>query len=797
MKRNLFVLIVALLALMLAGSVAAESNSPPAASAYTGTLTVIVGDPMPTAGEPMTPIPPIFTLHLSDGRELRLLPGAAGENELLRLAGQRVSVTLPAAEAEAALAVDDLSTPGVPVASAALAPGAVMLPPEVSGNTRWVTIACKFADVADEPRTVAYYREMYRNTYPGLDHYWREASYGQVNLTGSTAIGWYTLPKPHAAYFDVNGTAILNVLANDCLDQADPDLFVPDYAGINLVFNDDLGCCAYGIWSYPLIRDNVTQFYGMTWLPRGATTLSLVQHEMGHGYGMLHSASSQGYTYFDLWDVMGQYLSYCHIATDPIYGCIGIHPIAYQRDAMGWLAPERVYVAGPGVHTVTLERTVLPTTGDYLMVRVPINSSMTHYYTVEVRRRLSYDSPLPTDTVIIHDVDTMRYPDHAWLVATGSGSNGQDASAWWMPGEAFATINGNIIIRVEQAIATGAVVTIVNGAEPRQLLLAPTDDAYVLESTPTSVYGGAAALTLQNPPRSQVYLKFDAASMPAAAYRIRLRLTVTTESGEARLGKLYEASPYFGSGATPWTETSLSWANRPAEAASASLATWVNEPTRDGAQVEWDVTNAFAHLGVIDVFGLFPGRGVDSRVNYGSKESTASPYLVFDYLVAPDESESYTFLPTNDATVSQAKPKLISGTKPTLQVKDAAKDFNAYVKFNVTGMTGAVQSATLRLWVRDGGPDGGRVYSTSPFYPNTTTQWLETGLKWSNAPAIGGTALDAAGAVTAGQWIEMDVTAAITGDGRASFALTNDSANLVTYSSKEGAHAPELVIVTD
>lgn len=160
-----------------------------------------------------------------------------------------------------------------------------------------------------------------------------------------------------------------------------------------------------------------------------------------------------------------------------------------------------------------------------------------------------------------------------------------------------------------------------------------------------------------------------------------------------------------------------------------------------------------------------------------------------------------TFTPTNDAYVMQAKPNSVFGTKPVLQVKDAAKDVNSYVKFNVTGLTGTVQSATLRLWVTNAGPDGGAVYAVSPYYLGTTTQWLETGLKWNNAPAISGAPLGSLGPVAAQHWVELDVTAgvvaALNSGSRVSFALSNDSADTVAYSSLSGVHPPELVIITD
>lgn len=159
------------------------------------------------------------------------------------------------------------------------------------------------------------------------------------------------------------------------------------------------------------------------------------------------------------------------------------------------------------------------------------------------------------------------------------------------------------------------------------------------------------------------------------------------------------------------------------------------------------------------------------------------------------------FSPTNDAYVSQAKPKAIYGTKPALQVKDAAKDLNTYLKFNVSGLDGTVKLAVLRLYVTNPGPDGGRVYAVSPFYKNTTTLWLDTELKWNNAPTITSAPLDTAGNVVKGRWVTLNVTSAVVAalgnNGRVSLALTNDSNNLVIYSSKDGAHPPELVVVTN
>ncbi len=72
------------------------------------------------------------------------------------------------------------------------------LPDSVIGSQPWVSVMCKFSDVSTEPKPLTYFNNMYVNSYPGLDHYWREVSYNKVNLAGSSARGWYLLPKPRS-----------------------------------------------------------------------------------------------------------------------------------------------------------------------------------------------------------------------------------------------------------------------------------------------------------------------------------------------------------------------------------------------------------------------------------------------------------------------------------------------------------------------------------------------------------------------------------------------------------------------
>lgn len=153
-----------------------------------------------------------------------------------------------------------------------------------------------------------------------------------------------------------------------------------------------------------------------------------------------------------------------------------------------------------------------------------------------------------------------------------------------------------------------------------------------------------------------------------------------------------------------------------------------------------------------------------------------------------------TFNPIHDAQVNSSNPTSSYGALATFRVRSGSPNYLSYLKFNVTGLTGAVIRATLRLYVSDDGPDGGAVYSVSNNYLGTATAWLESGLNWNNAPAISGTPVAAVGTAPLNAWVEVDVTSAIPGNGTYSFGLSSSSTNSVYYHSKEGANKPQLVI---
>jgi hypothetical protein len=115
--------------------------------------------------------------------------------------------------------------------------------------------------------------------------------------------------------------------------------------------------------------------------------------------------------------------------------------------------------------------------------------------------------------------------------------------------------------------------------------------------------------------------------------------------------------------------------------------------------------------------------------------------------------------------------------------------YRSYLKFTVTGVTGPVSGATLRLYATEKTTVGTLIHSAA----NT---WTETTLTWNNAPAPG--ALQAsAGAIAKNTWVDIVLPAGlITGNGDYTLVLVGKNTTSMYFASKEGGAAtrPQLVL---
>ncbi|MGZ6643342.1 MAG: CBM96 family carbohydrate-binding protein, partial [Solirubrobacteraceae bacterium] len=153
------------------------------------------------------------------------------------------------------------------------------------------------------------------------------------------------------------------------------------------------------------------------------------------------------------------------------------------------------------------------------------------------------------------------------------------------------------------------------------------------------------------------------------------------------------------------------------------------------------------------------------------------------------------FTPIADAQVKSTSPGTNYGTLSSLRLREGTSPtdvfYHSYLTFTVSGLSGPVTGAKLRLFVTDASPDGGSVFGVDP------TAWTESTLTWNNAPPLAGTPIASVGATSAtGAWTEVSLDSLVGGNGTYSIGLSSASSNSAIYDSREGTNSPQLVVTT-
>ncbi|WP_154223880.1 hypothetical protein [Marinicella rhabdoformis] len=335
----------------------------------------------------------------------------------------------------------------------------------VSGSQPWVTILCKFSDVAAEPENLNFFSEMYNNQPAGLDHYWREVSHSNIDVVGSMAVDWVDLPSSQGTYMPTPGSgsdADLDSLFADCTAAADPHVDFSNtgngqpYVGINMMFNEDLDCCAWGGGKWASL-DGTTKVWRTTWNPPWSfANEGVIAHEMGHGFGLPHANNSDddGNPYDSPWDVMSAATGYG--VNDNIYGRLGKHINAYFKRQLGWVDDSEGWITNNNSFgTVTLDHTSIASTNNKRFIYIPVSDG-THYV-VESRKKIgNYEANLPGTAVIIHHVDTSR-EEPPWVVDGDSpaADYADTEGVMWKVGETFVDPIDGVEVEVLSQTAQG------------------------------------------------------------------------------------------------------------------------------------------------------------------------------------------------------------------------------------------------------------------------------------------------------------------------------------------------------
>jgi len=350
----------------------------------------------------------------------------------------------------------------------------------LTGNRKYVSLLCKYSDDAREPSAPSFFTTQLGNVYPGFDHYFNEASYGQASITGSTATSvWVTLPHTQAFYFPPGTSedgSYLHQMAQDCVTAAESIINFTNFVGVNMMYNGQVDdCCAWG-GSDVLTLEGVSRLVSVTWMPYwgyvspgstfGWRNHGVLGHELSHSFNSPHSDDPSGYQYGNYWDVVSRPGGPC-VVSDATYGCLSQHQVADNKFAMGFIPGARIATVAAGGVTATynIERMAQPPLAGGTYQALKITTGDAHkYYTVESRLRVGYDQNLPGDGVLIHEVidnrphypaPTFDHPGDPALLLRPDGVTSPFAGAGlgaigakWSPGDAYINVGDNLKITV-------------------------------------------------------------------------------------------------------------------------------------------------------------------------------------------------------------------------------------------------------------------------------------------------------------------------------------------------------------
>ncbi|WNR42770.1 CBM96 family carbohydrate-binding protein [Paenibacillus roseipurpureus] len=287
---------------------------------------------------------------------------------------------------------------------------------------------------------------------------------------------------------------------------------------------------------------------------------------------------------------------------------------------------------------------------------------------------------------------------------------------------------------------------------PGKIVLDSYDDAYVRDgASATTNFGVDPSLAVKNDGvgySRESYLKFDLSGVTSSVYAAQIKLNATAKGSTAPNQVVELVSD------NTWSETTINWNNKPAS--STVIATFTPVLGVNSFDVTSQVQSALAAGKKLSVkiHGALQVSG-SSEVDYGSFENTTVSNRPVLELTVPTTSiltasaDSYV----RDGFYASQN----FGTSATLDVKTDGTDYSreAYVKYDLTSVTGTVTSAKIDLNLTTAGATA----------PNQVVElvsdnsWTESGITWNNKPASSGTVL-ATFAPTVGVH-EFDVTSQV------------------------------------
>ena len=170
----------------------------------------------------------------------------------------------------------------------------------------------------------------------------------------------------------------------------------------------------------------------------------------------------------------------------------------------------------------------------------------------------------------------------------------------------------------------------------------------------------------------------------------------------------------------------------------------------------------------------------DSAGNYSAASSSVN-------VTTPAMPSSLYFTVGADTYVDSSAPSTNYGATNVWRV-DGSPDLHAFLQFTVQGLAGyPIQNAYLLLYANTNSGIGIDALTVGD------NSWDENTVTYDTAPALG-SLIGTSSTFTSGSWVMIDVTAYITGEGTYSFGVITPGSTSLSFDSKEGINAAQLVV---
>ncbi len=175
---------------------------------------------------------------------------------------------------------------------------------------------------------------------------------------------------------------------------------------------------------------------------------------------------------------------------------------------------------------------------------------------------------------------------------------------------------------------------------------------------------------------------------------------------------------------------------------------------------------------------------VDAFDGAGNHSSPSSPVTA----TTPSGTvHTVTLSPVADSYVDSANPTTTHGTSTQLRV-DGSPLVDSYLRFDLSSVPGTITGLALKVFANSSSTAG---YAVRGVADNT---WSESTLNWNNAPPIGSANVGTSGAFSSNTLTTVDVSALNNGNGLLSMAMIGINGTAISFSSREGATPPQLVV---